>query len=117
MVNESSMAPASRPARRAWITDLAEQMGATVAGPASGDVDANARFPRETVDALRQERLLSAVVPTDLGGLGWSVRDVSDFIRVLSHHCTSSALVLAMHTIEVHSLVRYGDTPWLRALL
>jgi acyl-CoA dehydrogenase len=99
------------------LTEIAERIGETVAGPASRDVDFHARFPVETIDALRGERLLSAVVPTELGGLGASIAEMSDFIRVLSHYCTSSALVLAMHTIEVYTLVRHGNTPRLQGLI
>jgi acyl-CoA dehydrogenase len=117
VLNESSAVPPAGSARRAWIVDLAERIGTTVAGPASQDVDEQGRFPQETVDALRQERLLSAIVPSGQGGLGWGIRDMSDFIRVLARFCTSSALVLAMHTIEVHSLVRFGETPWLQTQL
>ncbi|GAB3392736.1 acyl-CoA dehydrogenase family protein [Humibacter soli] len=96
---------------------IALRIGETVAGPAARDVDSQARFPAETIAALREERLLSAVVPTELGGLGATVGEMSDVVRVLSHYCTSSALVLAMHTIEVYTLARHGDTPWLRSLL
>ena len=111
------MTPLDRRSRSEWLAETAQRIGETVAGPAAGDVDAQARFPVETIEALKQARILSAVVHVELGGLGASVGEMSDFVRVLSHYCTSSALVLAMHTIEVHSLVRYGDTPWLRALL
>lgn len=93
------------------------RIGEEVAAPASRDVDERARFPEETVAALREHRLLAAVVPTELGGLGATIGEMSDVVRTLSHYCTSSALVLAMHTIEVHTLVRFGDTPWLRGLL
>jgi len=99
------------------LIEIAERIGETVAGPASRDVDFNARFPVETVDALKREKLLSAVIPTELGGMGASVAEMSDVVRVLSHYCTSSALVLAMHTIEVYTLVRYGTTPSLQTLI
>lgn len=99
------------------LVEIAERIGAEVAGPAARAVDSEARFPRETLGALRKERLLSALVPTERGGLGATVGEMADVVRVISHSCTSSALVLAMHTIEVYSLLRHGDTPWLRALL
>lgn len=99
------------------LVDAIERIGETVAGPASRDVDAQARFPAETISALKAERLLSAVVPVELGGYGAGIAEMSDVVRTLSHYCTSSALVLAMHTIEVYSLVHHGDTPWLGALL
>ena len=111
------MTPLDRRSRSEWLAETAQRIGETVAGPAAGDVDAQARFPVETIEALKQARILSAVVPVELGGLGASVGEMSDFVRVLSHYCTSSALVLAMHTIEVYTIVHHGDTPWLRSLL
>jgi len=99
------------------LVEIAQRIGETVAGPAARDVDSQARFPAETIDALRGERILSALVPVELGGRGATIGEMADVVRVLSHYCTSSALVLAMHSIEVYTLVRHGDTPWLRELL
>ena len=45
-----------------------------VAAPNADDVDRQARFPVETIDALREERALSAFVPVELGGAGGLVR-------------------------------------------
>lgn len=116
MGTEQKTAPSSDPSVNGGIVGIAERIGEEVAGPASRDVDAEARFPSETIDALRSARLLSAAVPAELGGLGAGIGELADAVRTLSHYCTSSALVLAMHTIEVYTLVRYGDTPRLRAL-
>jgi acyl-CoA dehydrogenase len=102
--------PSSDLAKIAW------EIGVDVAGPAAADVDARARFPQETRDALAQTRLLSAMVPVDQGGLGASLAEVSGAIRALASHCTSSALVLAMHSNEVAQLVNFADRPGLRAL-
>ncbi|WEG09175.1 acyl-CoA/acyl-ACP dehydrogenase [Microbacterium horticulturae] len=42
---------------------------------------------------------------------------MADVVRTLSQYCTSSALVLAMHTIEVFTLERFGETSLLSGLL
>jgi len=98
-------------AQAAW------EIGERIAGPAADAVDREARFPSETRDALAEARLLSAMIPTELGGGGASLAEMSGAVRALANHCTSSALVLAMHTNEIGQLVRFGRTPELRELL
>ena len=78
-------------------------------------MDADARFPQETIDACRAEGLLGALVPAELGGLGHDLRQGAAVVHELARHCASSAMVLAMHHIQVASLVRHGDTGALQA--
>jgi len=88
-----------------------------VSGPAAADVDARARFPSETIGALAAEGLLAALVPEDLGGSGASLAEVSDGLVALGRRCASSAMVVAMHHIQVACLVRHGRNDVLRAFL
>jgi acyl-CoA dehydrogenase len=99
------------------IAELAEQIGQQVAGPASRDVDRDARFPSEAIDALRRERLLSALVPVELGGRGSTLTEVAGAVQALGRHCGSTALIYAMHQIQVAVLIHHGRTPRLRHLL
>lgn len=97
------------------LRDCVRDIARHVAAPSARAVDAEARFPAETVAALRQAGLLGALVPPGLGGLGASISEVAGAIRSLAAHCASSALVLAMHSIEVDTLVRHGTTAELTA--
>lgn len=116
LANEELVTPtATTPAAR--LAEIARRIGETVAGPAAYDVDLNARFPHETIDALRAEGVLSAIVPSELGGMGASLSDVSNAVRILSRYCAASGCVLAMHTVEVFLLLKWGTTPALRALI
>jgi acyl-CoA dehydrogenase len=99
------------------IESLAWRIGVEVAGPAASEVDRDARFPAEAVEALKQNELLSALVPERLGGAGASLAEVAGAVRALAFHCTASALVLAMHSIEVSNLVRHGSSPALQDLM
>ena len=45
----------------------AQRIGRDVAGPAADAVDREARFPREAIAALREERLLGVLVPQRAG--------------------------------------------------
>lgn len=96
--------------------DLAARIGAEVAGPAAAEVDVEARFPHEAAAAFRETGLLSAMVPRELGGGGVPPSEMAAAIRMLARHCCSSALVLAMHSMEVSNLSRHGTTEPLKAL-
>ena len=88
-----------------------------VAGPAAADVDAQGRFPAEAIAALKAEGLLAALVPIEFGGGGAGLAEVSDGLVALGRRCASTAMVVAMHHIQVACLVRHGRNPVLRAYL
>lgn len=96
--------------------DLAARIGAEVAGPAAADVDVEARFPHEAAAAFRETGLLSAMVPRELGGGGVQPSEMAAAVRMLARHCCSSALVLAMHSMEISNLSRHGTTEPLQEL-
>ncbi len=78
-----------------------------VASANADDVDRNARFPVETIDALREQRALSAFVPATLGGGGVSFEALAQCCFELGRHCGASALVFAMHQVQIASIVRH----------
>ncbi len=79
-----------------------------IAGPAAEAVDREGRFPHEAIDALKRARMMSAFVPTELGGLGCGMVDLAEMCETLAQHCASAAMVFAMHQIQVASIVRHG---------
>jgi acyl-CoA dehydrogenase len=81
-----------------------------VAAANAADVDAKARFPRETIDALQKAKLLSAPIPRELGGAGYGMRELAALCSTLAQACGSSAMVLAMHYIQVACIVRHAKT-------
>jgi acyl-CoA dehydrogenase len=99
------------------VESAAWRIGLEVAGPAAAEVDRDSRFPREAVEAYKQERLLSALIPEELGGGGATLAEVAGAVRAVSFHCVASALVLAMHSIEVSNLVRHGKSEPLQELM
>ena len=86
-------------------------IAADVAARHAADVDAQARFPHETVDALKRSQLMSAPVPRILGGSGCTMRELALLCATLAQACGSSAMVLAMHYIQVACIARHaGDS-------
>jgi acyl-CoA dehydrogenase len=89
--------------------DAIRMLAQEVAGPNSVAVDRDARFPAETVAALREQHALSAFIPTELGGGGVSFEAIAAACFELGRHCGASAMVFAMHQIQVATIVRHLD--------
>jgi acyl-CoA dehydrogenase len=81
---------------------------AAIAAKYADAVDAEARFPCETVEALRAEQLLSIQIPVALGGEGASITEIAELCSILGQSCAASAMVFAMHHIKLSSLVEHG---------
>ncbi len=88
-----------------------------VAGPAAAAVDRDGRFPVETFDALKREKLLSAYVPTAHGGMGAGMVELGLMCEALGQRCAASGMVFAMHQIQVACIVRHGSTPFFQRYL
>lgn len=98
--------------------DTVRRIAAQITRPAAVAVDRDARFPHETFAALRAEGLLSAAVPTEFGGLGCALPDVAEMCSTLAAACASTAMIFAMHQIQVFCLVRHGlELPYFRHFL
>ncbi|MGZ5196163.1 MAG: acyl-CoA dehydrogenase family protein [Ramlibacter sp.] len=79
-----------------------------VAAPHAADVDRNARFPIETVTALREAGVMSALVPREFGGAGCGMSELAQLCSTLAQACGSSAMVLAMHYSQLACIARHG---------
>jgi acyl-CoA dehydrogenase len=90
------------------LLDTARRIGAEVAGPAARDVDDRSRFPTEAIEALKKARLMSALVPKELGGQGAGMIELAAICEILGQHCASTAMVFAMHQIQVACIVRHA---------
>lgn len=85
------------------------RIGAEIAAKHADEVDRQARFPVEAVDALRAEGALSAFVPEELGGGGVSFEALAAAALELGRHCGATAMVFAMHQIQIVIMVRHLD--------
>jgi acyl-CoA dehydrogenase len=90
------------------LLTMVESIATDVAAVHAADVDAKARFPQETIDALKKAKVLSAAVPKELGGAGCGMEELADLCSTVSQACGSSGMVLAMHYIQVACIARHG---------
>jgi acyl-CoA dehydrogenase len=100
------------------LVEAAQRIAEGVAGPAADTVDRDARFPHEAIAAMRDVRMLGAFVPKELGGRGVAIGELARACEVLGRACASTAMIFAMHQIEVACLVRHaGSSPFFRDYL
>jgi acyl-CoA dehydrogenase len=88
----------------------AERMrrAANVAAQQVDAIDCEGRFPADTIDALKRERLLGIAIPVEHGGEGLDTMEIADLIVQLAQACGSSAMIYAMHQIKTSSFVSHG---------
>jgi acyl-CoA dehydrogenase len=102
---------------QAFLDDI-RRIADEIAAVHAADVDARARFPQETIEGLRQASALSAFVPQSLGGGGVTFSAIAQACLELGRRCGASAMVFAMHQIQVVTVVRHAaDSPWFDAYL
>ncbi len=73
------------------------------------DVDSKARFPTESINALKELKLLSAYVPKSLGGMGLNIVEIAEICEILGHYCGSTAMIYSMHMIQVACVTHHAS--------
>jgi acyl-CoA dehydrogenase len=89
------------------LSSLVHWIGETALAPHAADVDRDARFPSEAFAALRKAKLLSAYVPAEYGGMGLDIVQTAQVCEILGRYCGSTAMIYAMHCIQVACVVHH----------
>lgn len=84
---------------------VARNLARDVLAVHAADVDARARFPVESVDALRAARLMGLAVPTTHGGLGGGPSMFAAVTEELAQACASTAMIYVIHTAATRGIV------------
>jgi isovaleryl-CoA dehydrogenase len=95
------MEPAARSVLAELVRDVIE--------PSAPTVDAEGRFPRESVDALGKAGFLGLLSVPEVGGGGGNLADAAEVVRTIASACGSTAMVLTMHYAAVSVLERFAD--------
>lgn len=90
------------------ILQIVKDMGGQTLAAYADEVDRDARFPTESFAAIKEARLLSAYVPTELGGDGLSIGQICRICEEMGRHDASTAMIYAMHQIQVACLVNHA---------
>lgn len=99
------------------ISQRATRLACGVVAEHAAAVDIEGRVPHEALEALRSEGLLSVAGARAMGGEDASLAEVAGVTRILATSCASTAMIYAMHQIQVHCLIRHGDNDLLRQVL
>ncbi|WP_342358903.1 acyl-CoA dehydrogenase family protein [Terrarubrum flagellatum] len=95
------------------LVDKARIISRTIGAAHAADVDEKARFPQEAFDALKEKRLLGAMIPAAYGGDGASLAAIADICSALAQGCASTGMIYAMHQIKTSSLITHSaDSTW-----
>lgn len=75
--------------------------------------DSLGRFVADQIEMLRERRLMSMLVPAELGGGGATHAEACRVVRELAHGCPATSLTFAMHTHLVAAQVwrHHHDLP------
>lgn len=90
------------------LTARARHVARTVAPEHAPRVDRDARFPRESIDALAVAGVLAAAAPTRLGGHGAGPAELAQVASALARGCGATAMVWAMHQIQLACVTRHA---------
>ncbi|HET8643858.1 MAG TPA: acyl-CoA dehydrogenase family protein [Vicinamibacteria bacterium] len=81
----------------ARLADRAAGIARDTTASAAAEVDGQARFPAESMDALARAGLMGLGVPAAQGGLGQGPRAFVGVVEELAQACGSTAMVYVMH--------------------
>ena len=87
----------------------AEAVARDVLAKHAADVDKLARWPAESIDALKKGGFLGLIVPTSHGGAAQGPRAFAGVIAKLAEGCASTAMIYLMHTVATQSIVQANE--------
>ncbi len=104
--------PTATPGGTPRWREITDELVPRLAALADG-ADTSGEFVAAQMDMLRERRLMSMLVPTELGGGGASHPDACGVLRELAHGCPATSLTFAMHTHLVAAQVwrHHHDLP------
>jgi alkylation response protein AidB-like acyl-CoA dehydrogenase len=91
-------------ATTAPLVDAAAVLARDIAARRAGEVDSEARFPKESVEALAGQGFLGLCLPREVGGKGEGPRTFAAVVEEIAQGCGSTAMVYVMHVAAAQAL-------------
>ena len=91
--------------------ERAREIAARELAPRAEETDQKARYPQESLDALKREGLWGLRVSKEHGGLGEDMLTTSLIIEELSKKCASTSMCYKMH-LEAAEIISRIPTPY-----
>ncbi len=80
-----------------------------VVAPTAAAVDAEARFPAESIEALRKAGILKLLSAKSVGGQGQGLRAAAAAVERIARECPSTAMITTMHFCATAVIEQYGS--------
>jgi butyryl-CoA dehydrogenase len=91
------------------VRDTARDFADREVRPRAADVDANARYPQETILKLAELGFLGIFIPPEYGGSGLDQVSYSVIIEELSRACAATGVIVSAHnSLVCYPLLRFG---------
>lgn len=91
------------------IVGRAAAIADEVVAPLAIQTDAEARFPREALNALAEAGLYGLTVPKEHGGMGEGLRTMCAVLDEIAQRCPSTAMIFKMHLAAVSTYAAAGE--------
>jgi alkylation response protein AidB-like acyl-CoA dehydrogenase len=79
------------------IVEKARSIAVEGVAPHASTIDAESRFPEDSIDALRREGYLGLTVSSEFGGMGQGLRTMVAVLEEIAKECASTALCYLVH--------------------
>ncbi|MCA1726282.1 MAG: acyl-CoA dehydrogenase family protein [Actinobacteria bacterium] len=91
------------------LRDRARKVAEDSVAPFAAQVDADARYPREAVDAMRRAGLFGAFFPAEVGGAGLGTLGLVLAVEEVAKYCASTGLVLTLSRLATAPFMLGGS--------
>ena len=81
-----------------FVRKMVSDFATTEVEPIAADIDAEHRFPEETVEKMAKYGLLGVPFPTEYGGAGGDHSSYAITVEELARKCASTAVICSAHT-------------------
>jgi len=77
--------------------------------PFTDAVDADAKFPVDSFEAIKKEKLTGLVVPKEFGGMGLGLEEHTQTVLAFGASCATTGLCYMMHNVATMCIVAFGS--------
>ncbi|RXJ66404.1 acyl-CoA dehydrogenase [Halarcobacter ebronensis] len=81
----------------------------TNVAPYTQNVDIEAKFPVDSFEAIKKEKITGLIVPKEFGGMGLGLEEHTQTVLAFASSCATTGLCYMMHNVATMCIVAYGS--------
>ena len=93
---------------QALIQNMVREFAEQEIKPIAAEIDKNHRFPKETVERMKQLSLFGLAVPEEFGGTGVDTLAAAIVYEELARVCASHSIILSVHGMATKPIFYFG---------